>query len=553
MMTIKPLALAVAGLLVGALVVPAAAAVSPRFSLLAADRGAPDGSPASGFSLARADGPRALSRGEAATAAPRMRPNYRRALIQNAIFAAYATYHYWHSYHKWIEDWQFQLSWADQYRRFLTTEAITFDSNAYVTNWTHVTGGALYYQFARASYLSWPDSLLSAFLASAFYEYVSEWREVISINDMTFTTFGGYAVGEPWFQLSDYFHHQRSTLLKILGFMNPINELDQWLDRRKPASRVYAAPGWADLVFSLGGWHSTETGRSAHDAAVLSVETQLIRTPEYGRPGTFSRVQLDTSLSELAFTVVLRPRSSSDTDLRSGWNDEMDLYARVVGLSWYRQSIDDLGRGSALSIGLGSALTYLRKRPVLYDTRGTPVHIVPPPETPTDFQDKMTVAHLFGPVLDWTRFGRGVKVRVVADATVDFSMVDAMAMNAYSAVHPIDGMKTTLSYYGYYYGYGGSASARVDVDWGHLWLRGLVSAHAWGSWQGRDRFQSSLTNNVAETDTRTRFLFKAGWRLGGTPMRLFAGVEGIHRWGRMAEVKAASQETRTFAGLSYLF
>jgi hypothetical protein len=482
-----------------------------------------------------------------------MRPNYRRAIVQNGLFAVYATYRYWSSYHLWIEDWQFRLTWADQYRRFLTTEAITFDSNAYITNWTHVVGGALYYQMARASHLSWPESMLGAFISSAFYEYVSEWREVISINDMTFTTFGGYAVGEPWFQLSDYFHHQTSPVLKVLAYMNPINELDHWLDRKKPASRIYAVPGWTDLVFSAGWWRSSETGRPARDAAIISLETQLIRTPEYGKPGTFSRVQHDTSLSELAFTAALRQRSPSDTDLHSGLNDEIDFYTRVVGLSWYKQSIDELGRGSAFSIGLGSALTYLRKRPVYYDARGAQVHIVPPPETPTGFTDKMTVAHLFGPVLDWTRFGRGVKVRVVADAYFDFAMVNATAMNAYSAAFPITGMKTTLSYYGYYYGYGGSTSARVDVDWGRLWVRGLVSGHAWGSWQGRDRFQSDITNNVAEADTRTRYLLKAGWRFGATPLRLFAGVEGIHRWGRIAEIAAATQETRTFAGLSYIF
>jgi len=551
-----------AGLLLGAAALPLAAVAPPRFSLTAAPSrsgaASQPGTPRSGraadqvFSLASSPQGGAPSGGPQAPA-PVMRPNYRRAIVQHAIFAVYATWEYWSSYHEWIEDWQFRLTWADQYRRFLTTEAITFDSNAYITNWIHVVGGALYYQFARSSYLSWPESLLSCFLASAVYEYVTEWREVISINDMTFTTFSGYAVGEPWFQLSDYFHHGKSIVFKVLGFMNPINELDHWLDRKKPASHVYAPPGWADLVLSLGGWHSTETGRGARDAAIISLETQLIRTPEYGRPGTFSRVQHDTSLSELAFSAALRRRGASEPGLQSGLNDEMDFYARVVGLSWYRQSIDELGRGSAFSIGLGSALTYLRKRPVFYDARGTPVHIAPPPETPTGFTDKMTVAHLLGPVVDWTRFGRGLKVRVVADAYFDFAMMNAAAMNAYSAVHPIIGLKTTLSYYGYYYGYGVSSSARVDVDWGRLWLRGLLNAHAWGSWQGRDRFQSDVTNNAAEADTRTRFLLKAGWRLGAAPLRVFAGLEGIHRWGKIAEIRAASQETRTFAGLSYLF
>lgn len=557
LLTPRRLAAGLTAVLLGAAALPLAALPVPRFALATQPRGLaalPDSSPAlARFSLAQAADPGAPTGKEAEAPAPVMRPNYRRAIVQHAIFAVYATWEYWSSYHEWIEDWQFQLNWADQYRRFLTTEAITFDSNAYITNWIHVVGGGLYYQFARASYLSWPQSLLSCFIASSTYEYITEWREVISINDMMLTTFGGYSVGEPWFQLSDYFHHRKSIASKVLGFMNPINELDHWLDRKKPASRVYAAPGWADLVLSLGGWHSTQTGRGAHDAAIVSIETQLIRTPEYGRPGTFSRVQRDTSLSELAFTVALRQRGPSEADLKSGLNDEMDFYTRVVGLSWYRQSIDELGRGSAFSIGLGSALTYLRKRPVFYDARGTPVHIAPPPEPPTGFTDKMTAAHLFGPVLDWTRFGRGVKVRLVADAYLDFVMMNATAMNAYSAVHPIAGMKTTLSYYGYYYGYGGSASARLDVDWGPLWLRGLVSAHAWGSWQGRDRFQSDVTNNVAEADSRTRYLLKAGWRFGRAPVRLFAGVEGIHRWGRIAEIEAATQETRTFAGLSYLF
>lgn len=538
-------------LLLGAVARPAAAsaAVAPRFSLSASG---PSGRPpAAAFSLARS-GQQAATSVTAPAAAP-LRPNYRRAIVQLGLFGVVSTYIYWKQYHEWIEDWQFELTFADQYRRFLTTEAINFDSNAYLTNWIHVVGGALYYQMARTNRLTWAESWLACLLSSSFYEWVTEWREVISINDMVFTTFGGHSVGEPWFQLSDYFFHQKRLPLRALGLMNPLNEMNHYLDRKKPAGRDYVPPGWIELVLSAGAWRSTLTGRAARDAAILSFESRIIRTPEYGRPGTFTRIQRDTSLSELAFTVALRSRGPDDAALLAGPKDEMDFYSRVVGLSWYRQSIDELGRGSALSIGLGSALTYLHKRPVSYDVRGAPVHVVPPPERPTGFTDKMTVAHLFGPVVDYTIFGRGIKVRAVADAYFDFAMTGATAMNAYSVAHAIDNMKTTLSYYGYYYGYGGSASARVDVDWGRLWVRGLASGHAWGSFQGRDRFQSSITNNAAAADTRTRYLFTAGWRFGAAPVRLFAGIEGIRRSGRVAEVKAATRETRTFAGLSFLF
>jgi len=537
----RAVATGLAAILLGALVWPAAAAVRPAINLASPTGLSSEAKPSVSFSLKDAPG---------ATGMPK---KWRRALVQLGLIGVYSTYRYWSNYHLWVEDWQFQLTFADQYRRFLTTEAITFDSNAYVVNWTHVIGGALYYQMARTNYLSWQTSLLASFTASAFYEYVSEWREVISINDMLTTTFGGYSLGETWFQLSDYFHHRRSPVLKFLGFMNPINKLNQWLDRKNPASRRYAEPGWAGLVLSAGWRQAAETGRDTFATAVIGLETQLIRTPEYGRPGTFHKVLRDTSLSEISAEVALRQRPAGEEQLRSGLDEEVDLYARVVGLAWYRQNIDELGRGTAFSLGLGSALTYLRKRPIFYDSRAFRPRLEPLPETPTDFRDKMTITHLLGPVVDWTRFGRGVKIRAVADAYVDFALMNAFAFNAYSAGHPIDGMKTTLDQYGYAYAFGGSVSGRVDVDWGNLWLRGLFSAHAWASANGRDRFQSDLTNNIGTTDTRTRFLLKAGWRLPSLPLRVFLAVEGIHRWGRIGDVTAGSQETRTSAGLSYLF
>ncbi|HMA54038.1 MAG TPA: DUF3943 domain-containing protein, partial [Acidobacteriota bacterium] len=460
---------------------------------------------------------------------------------------------YWRAYHEWVEDWQFELTFADRYRRFLTLEAIRFDSNAYITNWTHVLGGAMYYEFARSNYLTWAESFMASFVSSAGYEYISEWREVISVNDMFLTTFGGYTLGETYFQITDYFHHRRSSALRVLGFMNPFNEFNQWLDRKNPASRTYLEPGWSSFVLSAGWWRSSETGRGSFDAGFVNLETQIIRIPEYGKPGTLKKILRDTSLSELSMNTVVRQRRPGDVHLRTGLNEETDLYARVVGLSWYRQSLDELGRGTAFSIGLGSAMTYARKRNPIYDARGVPNHMAPLPETPTDFRDKMTVTHLVGPVVDWTWFGRRLKVRAVADAYVDFAMVNAFAFNAYSAVHPIVGMKATLNYYGYSYAYGGSASGRVDVDWGNLWVRGFISAHLWRSWEGLDRYENEITNNVNPVDSRTRFLIQAGWRLGSAPVRALVGVEGLHRWGKIGDVSAGSQETRTFAGLSYFF
>jgi hypothetical protein len=406
---------------------------------------------------------------------------------------------------------------------------------------------------ARTNYLSWAEATLCALVNSTDYEYISEWREVVSVNDTFLTTFGGYAVGEPWFQLSDYFHHHKSVVLNVLAFMNPINELNQFLDRGKPASKVYRAPGWTGMEVSAGWWRSSDTVRGAYDAVRVGIDTQIIRTPEYGAPGAFRKTLRDTSFTELSIDVVLRAHQPEDVYLESGPFEEVDFFTRTVGLASYSQKIDETGRGYALSIGVGSALSYLRKRPTIYDSKDVKAHIDPLPETPTDFRDKFAVAHVAGPVLDWTRFGRGYKIRAVAEAYLDFGMVNAFAFNAYSAGHSIEGMKTTLNYYGYSYAYGGSVSGRIDADFGPFWVRGLVSANTWNSWKGLDRFEAELVNDINALDTRTRVLIKAGWRLPSMPVRAYGSFESISRWGRLDDVRAQSRESRFSAGLSYLF
>lgn len=532
---------------------PLAGAVRPCFSLASARRGPAGESGTAPFSLAgpeEAGGPGASSAAPAGTETP---PKIRRAIVQLGLLAAYSTYRYWADYHRWVEDWQYELTCADQYRRFLTTEAIRFDSNNFVTNWTHAFAGLLYYQFARTNHLTWEGSLLASTVSSLFYEYISEWREVISVNDMFLTSFGAYELGEPIFQITEYFHHQKAPLLRALGFLNPINALNHRLDRKDPASKAYAAPGWHAFALTVGWWHAAETGRRALSAGLFGFDGQIVHVPEYGRPGEVRRTIRTTSLSEFAFDGAFGRRPAGEDGLSNGFAEEIDLYARVVGRAWYRQKIDGLGRGYALSLGLGSALSYLRKRPTLYDSKTVQVHIDPLPAAPTDFRDKYSIAHLAGPVLDWTRFGRRLKVRVVADAYLDFALMNAFAFNAYSAAHSIAGLKTTMSYFGYAYSLGGSASARVELERGGLWLRGLASVGAWDSWEGLDRFEDELTNDVNVTDTRFRGLVKAGWRVPGAPVRAFVGFEGVRRWGRIGDVRAASWDTRTFAGLSYLF
>lgn len=533
------------------------AAAAPRaypvFSLAPAQASAPERPIPGVFSLASLrtgeDGAK-----EGDTKAPAaMAKHWRRACLEVGAFLAYSTIRYWIEYTSFIEDWQYELTCEDQFRRFFTLEAVRFDSNCFNINWTHALAGALYYQIARANRLTWGESFLMAFGSSLFYEYVGEWREVISVNDMILTSVGALSIGEPWHQLADYFNHQRSPLLKALGFINPFLKLNAWLDRKNPASKVYVNPGWHGFEISAGWRRLVTPGGTPLNTAYVGIETRIVHVPEYGHPGVFRKTLRDTSISEFSMDLALGRRRPGDEDLRDGLDEEAYFFTRVVGLAAYRQNIDELSRGYAFSVGLGSAFSYLRKRPIYYDARAYQVHMTPPPVAPVDFRDKFAVVHIAGPVVDWTRFARTFKLRVVADAYVDFAMMNAWAFNAYSRVHPIEGLKTTLTYYGYHYALGASFSGRLDFAWRGLELRGLVSWHIWDSIEGLDRYQDDLVDDGNVVDTRSRFLLKAGWRIPSLPLRLFATLEGIHRWGKVAEVEASGRETRATAGLSFLF
>lgn len=483
----------------------------------------------------------------------RMKKKWGRAFLETGVFLTYSTVRYWLLYSEFIEDWQYELTLKDQFKRFFTTEALRFDSNCFSINWTHGLAGALYYQMARANYLTWLESALMTTGGSLFYEYVGEWREVISVNDMIFTSVGGYSLGEPWYQLGAYFHHRKSFFPRVLGFLNPFVEFNQWLDRKNPASKVYVEPGWHGLEITAGWRRYATSGRETVDSAVVGFDMQLLHVPEYGKPGVFRRTFRDTIFSEMTLDMALRKRLPADLETRNGLDEDVNLFARVVGWATYRQDIDELSRGYAVSLGLGSAFTYIRRRPTVYDAQIVRVKIDPPPEEPVDFRDKASVVHILGPVLDWTSFGRGWKLRSVTDAYLDFAMAGSTAINEYSRVRGLEGLKTTLHYYGYHYALGASFSTRLDLEWRNVQLRGLVSGHIWDSVEGIDRFQADITDDGNAVDTRVRYLFKVSWRLPGTPLRIYAAHEGLRRWGRINDIEGRSFETKTGAGLSFFF
>jgi hypothetical protein len=394
--------------------------------------------------------------------------------------------------------------------------------------------------------MSWLYSWMMSLAGSTWWEVIGEPKEVISINDQIMTGLGGFSVGEPWYQIGHFLCHQPSLVLRGLSFLNPVVKLNDWFDRKDPATKEYAPPGWYEFSLFAGARRLAADGAARTDA-YIGLRACLLSLPEYARPGEVRRAVKDTYYSEI----------SLDYALRGGHAEETRFFSKAVTWGRFTQKIDDRGNGYSLTLGLGSAFELFKKRPLaVYDAHPVPVMTDPGSlhlDEPRNFTDKLAILHVAGPVLDWTVFRRGLKLRTVVEAYGDFALVNSNAVNEFSLSHDVAGLKTIVYYYGYYYGFGGTVRAAARLDTGDLRIHGLVDLGAWGSADRLDRFQEEVTNNAHLSDTRVRYLLGAGWKVPSSPLELFVDIEGVRRRGWLAEVRVDRFESKVYAGLAFQF
>ncbi len=479
---------------------------------------------------------------------PRRRPGRERARgwIELAAFSTASTVNYWAS-GAFPEDRDFRLTLADQIDRVFFLEGWRFDSNQFSLNWSHILAGAIHYQFGRGNGLSWLYSWMMAVAGSTWWEIVGEPKEVISINDQIMTGLGGLATGEPWYQIGHFLSHQSGLLPRALSFLNPAVKLNHWLDRKDAAAEEYAQPGWHDFSLFAGVRRLSSAGREAETDAYFGLHARLLGLPEFGTAGEIRRGVKEPYFSEVTL----------DCATRGGRAEETRLFTKAVTWGRFVQKIGADGTGAGLILGFGSAFELFKKRP-LADYDAIPVPVKTGLERlrlsePRSFTDKLAILHAAGPVLDWIVFRRDLRLWTVLEAYCDFALVNSYALNDYSRAHDIAGLKTTVFYYGYYYGFGGTLSASARLGWKNLRVHGRAEFGAWGSADVLDRFQGEVTNNAHLADTRSRLLIGAGWTVPGKPLEFFAELESVRRRGRLAEVRADRLETKAYAGLAFSF
>lgn len=486
------------------------------------------------------------------------RKRFGRALLFNGGFVLLSSLKYWVKYSKWIEDWQYELNWEDQKRRFFTLEANKFDSNPFITNWSHNLAGGIYYTFARYHHLSSLESLLFTTITSIWWEYVTEWREVVSVNDNIFTGIGGISIGEPLFQISNYYSSRRGFFNKILGFIfDPVVTVNDLLGGHRVQGR-YPIPEKAKPRFTLyfGQKQAFFRGEGSRDTDLLNlrIETCYNTIPGYGDTdtGSVSRPVKDTLLSEVHFDFTFGADSV----------EEYQFFTRAVVFGHFRQEIrrnaaNDV-KGYSLFFGAGSAFDLFKKKALAYYDKGEYHYDFTAGEKapqPTEFTDKLAVMNLIGPVFDLSVYSKHFKLKLFLEAYFDFALVHSMAVNEYSKIHDLfdPKMKTTLAHYGYHYAFGFTLSSAADMIYRNIEIGARIKYQYYDSVEGLDRFQDRVVDDCNVTDSRLMYRLSLAYHLSRSPAAVVLTWEGIDRRGTLKEITHQELETRFYSQLRFSF
>ena len=492
-----------------------------------------------------------------------------RALVEGLAHFAYGTSSYWIRQDQNAEDWEFHFTWKEQWDRIFKLKGVRFDSNSFSFNWTHSLAGAMYYQYARQNNLSSFESFLYTFGCSLLWESFVEYKEVVSINDMITTPFGGLSIGEPFYHFGRYFRGQppsfTNRILRLVS--NPFMALNEWLDRKQfPNQYKPTEKSWHDFRLIGGPRFDTFSGQDSNSYMRIGLDTQIIHIPEYGEVGTTSRSLKNTVFTELNFNGVLKKsslheysifakailfgyftqhiNSSAEAQPQPGNSSSMDTTHEAV-INWDEQ------KGHSFFVGLSTAFDLFNRA----EKKTTTTGIASVDPTTPDMADQYCIINVLGPAFDLTLYKKALRIRLTGDAYADFGQIHSVPFKKYAELNDVGITKCTLAEHGYYYAMGVTLSSMLQVNYSNIELKGNVKYHSLVSIDGRDRFQRDITpgSDFNLKDRRTIFDLSLGYQIPGTPIQMALGIEKINRWGSLESFKQTNSEKRSYINVRYLF
>jgi hypothetical protein len=460
-----------------------------------------------------------------------------RALLETAIAFGLNVAWYWWDRDTNTPDWELEWDAASWRRKVLTFDAVRFDTNPFSVNaGSHPAAGTVVYLIGRGNGLGVPGSVALTTAESIAWEYLAEFHEKPSLNDLLDNSLGGMAIGETFYQLSEFFARgeDNGANATVSTLFSPMSNFGDWSDyhghpRAATTDRLGFPADVSHAFEAYGGFAASRWSGSRRSEALVGVSTEINNVSGYARP-----VVRSSGFGPGRITRLRAGLAESGGDVTAA------LFSTWVALAgWHRQAmqLDEQGRvvGTSLLLTLGNSFEYGQRRMPDY-----------PLDQVADFGVLAPGAELLHSGGDW-------QVRLRAQAAGSFGFVTALANEHYQRLFGADGLKSVLTLHGYYYAYGLAAWSQLSF-WYRSWAFGID-----GAWRGHgsiddfDRYQERVTRNYHLTDTRSDF---ASW-VALRPKRGYGEIglafERIGRSGTMADVVEATWEHRATVSFGVAF
>ncbi|MDH5493827.1 MAG: DUF3943 domain-containing protein, partial [Myxococcales bacterium] len=454
--------------------------------------------------LAEPTGPAGISpRSEAgaegggeAPAAPRAldapRPRYFRAGYEMVSGLALGTLWYWIDRERNVADWDY-----DSWEQRLTWEAFRFDNNSFRINFLwHALSGSGFYGVSRANDLSLLAAGGYAIASSFVWEYLLEFREKISINDLIITPGAGIAIGEFLHRLSRYLGSSPGggdalhRALRWIGWPLALHRTVDGHPYAEASSEADALGFGAAIAHRLElrlGLHALASSGPEGDGAARSsgfarigFEGFFAEIPGYGRPGELLRFFHDAEISELHLDADL---GAEGTAVR--------FFAESTLLGVHAQALVEGGpragaRGAMLTAGLSMAYLYRRE------------------DLPA-WRERLGLLGLAGVAMDGCLSSAQLRICLAARLHPAFAGVLAPGFAAWQAAHPDLRAKTILVKQGYYYGWGVWSRLILRLQLPAMQLQAQLAYLGLSSAEGLDRSQESVTADIGLSARRLEY------------------------------------------------
>lgn len=386
-----------------------------------------------------------------------------------------------------------KLDWdIESLRQRFSRESVRYDNNTFRMNFLlHPLSGAAYYSFPRSNGLNLGAAFAYSVFSSMLWEFGLEFNERLSINDIVTTSIGGMPIGEFIFRLGRYLNSAPgggNAMQRAFGYTLGVEQafVDRALDGRHGAPRatVTDALGYdADIAHRFSIDMGFGVGRTDLDDAFfrydVRVSGDLVALPGYMRAGAFNRAFADANFTHLAVRGVGGARGRGTA-----------LYADTILAGYFAQDIRVTDRGlRGFAVAVGSSVGYTHRR----ERHGT-------------FRDKLGITHLPGLAVEANvllgRYGVALRGRLHGD----FAGVHAMAFDQWDAANPDVPTKTVLERERFYYGWGYSARAELEVTLPYV--RAGVNAYygQYHSDEGLDRAQETIDDGGIDVRASDRVI-----------------------------------------------